>query len=209
MRGWQSLSKVKTEVRHVKECFEEAGATLTVLNDTKDHPTVPEVLECLQGSDVNILHLSCHGVQKRIPLASAFILRDGDLTIQELMKLDLKHAMLTFLSACQTAKGNERVADQAVHLAASMLFCGFKSVIATMRSVRFAHSGVHKSQSFLHRSMADADGPTVATCVYKALFKEAMFDLNSVPYALDDAVRLLREQKVKPERWSVFVHMGA
>jgi hypothetical protein len=40
--------------------------------------------------------------------------------------------MLAFLSACQTAKGDEDMPDQAVHLAASMLFCGFKSVIATM-----------------------------------------------------------------------------
>jgi hypothetical protein len=57
--------------------------------------------------------------------------------------------------------------------------------------------------------MSDEDGPLIADYVYDALFKEVIFDLNVVPYALDDAVRHLREQKVKPERWSVFVHMGA
>jgi hypothetical protein len=57
--------------------------------------------------------------------------------------------------------------------------------------------------------MSDKDGPTVADYVYDALFKEAVFDLNVVPYALDDAVRHLREQNVDAERWSVFVHMGA
>jgi hypothetical protein len=57
--------------------------------------------------------------------------------------------------------------------------------------------------------MTDADGPIVADSVYGALFKEEVFDLNIVPYALDDAVRHLREQKINAERWSVFVHMGA
>jgi hypothetical protein len=57
--------------------------------------------------------------------------------------------------------------------------------------------------------MSDKDGPIIADYVYDALFKDATFDLNVVPYALDDAVRHLREHKVEAERWSVFVHMGA
>jgi CHAT domain-containing protein len=40
--------------------------------------------------------------------------------------------MFAFLSACETAKGDRSQPDQAVHLAASLLFCGFRSVIATM-----------------------------------------------------------------------------
>jgi hypothetical protein len=57
--------------------------------------------------------------------------------------------------------------------------------------------------------MSDKDGPLIADYVYDALFEEAIFDSNLVPYALDDAVRNLREQNVDAERWSVFVHMGA
>jgi hypothetical protein len=57
--------------------------------------------------------------------------------------------------------------------------------------------------------MADADGPIVAKSIYETLFKRETFDLNDVPYALDDAVRLLREQKVDTERWAVFMHIGA
>jgi CHAT domain-containing protein len=48
------------------------------------------------------------------------------------MRLRLPHAVLAFLSACQTAQGSEKQPDQAVHLAASMLFCGFRSVVGTM-----------------------------------------------------------------------------
>jgi CHAT domain-containing protein len=131
-RGWQTISKVKEEARLVKESFEVAGAPVTMVNETSVHPTVPEVLACLQDPTIRILHLACHGAQKPDPLASAFIFRDGDLSIQELMKLELKHASMAFLSACQTAKGDENQPDQAVHLAASLLFCGFKSVVATM-----------------------------------------------------------------------------
>jgi hypothetical protein len=57
--------------------------------------------------------------------------------------------------------------------------------------------------------MTDKDGPAVAGAVYEALFQDEVFDLNAVPYALDDAVRDLREQKVSAKRWAVFVHMGA
>jgi CHAT domain-containing protein len=48
------------------------------------------------------------------------------------MDADLGDAFFAFLSACETAKGDHDYADEAVHLAASMLFAGFKSVIATM-----------------------------------------------------------------------------
>jgi CHAT domain-containing protein len=84
-------------------------------------------------SSAQIVHIACHGVQvEKEPLKSAFCLCDGDLTISRLMELDLKNAFLAFLSACETAKGDEVQPDQTVHLAATMLFVGFKSVIATM-----------------------------------------------------------------------------
>jgi CHAT domain-containing protein len=126
-RGWSSISNVKHEVSHVQERFDAAGASLTVVR-----PNLPDALTYLKETHMHILHLACHGAQKTDPLASGFILRDEDLTIQDIMQLDLKHASLAFLSACQTAKGNLDQPDQGVHLAASMLFCGFKSVIATM-----------------------------------------------------------------------------
>jgi CHAT domain-containing protein len=131
-RGWQPITKVEQEARLVKESFEAAGAPITIVNETSIHPTVPQVLACLEDPDIRVLHLACHGAQMHNSLASAFILRDGDLNIQELMKLDLKRASLAFLSACQTAKGDQNQPDQAMHLAASLLFCGFKSAIATM-----------------------------------------------------------------------------
>jgi CHAT domain-containing protein len=133
-RGLPTIAKVKNEVRRVKERFDVAGVNVTVLNDIEIHPAVPDVLASLKETQVQILHLACHGDQKSDALTSGFVFRDGDLTIQDLMRLDLTQALLAFLSACKTAKGDAHQPDQAVHLAASMLFCGFKSVIATMWS---------------------------------------------------------------------------
>jgi CHAT domain-containing protein len=48
------------------------------------------------------------------------------------MELSLPGAALAYLGACETAQGDHYHTDEAVHLAASMLFCGFRSVIATM-----------------------------------------------------------------------------
>jgi CHAT domain-containing protein len=81
----------------------------------------------------NIVHLACHGVQNQeSPLDSGFLMHDGLLTISTLMPVPLPNAFLAFLSACETAKGDLRQPNQIVHLAATMLFAGFKSVIATL-----------------------------------------------------------------------------
>lgn len=93
--------------------------------------TVPAVIERLPTT--SILHLACHGEQNATnPLLSGFCLRDGKLTVSQLMHLNLQNATFAFLSACETAKGDAKQPDQAVHLAAAMLFVGFRSVIATM-----------------------------------------------------------------------------
>lgn len=95
--------------------------------------TKQAVLGHLKDSQVSILHLACHGQQdKEQPLESGFCLRDGKLTIAALMELKMTHAFLAVLSACETAKGDRSQPDQVVHLAAAMLFVGFKSVLATM-----------------------------------------------------------------------------
>jgi CHAT domain-containing protein len=102
----------------------------SVVNDVFAPSTVQSVLE--QAPSAHVLHLACHGHQHENPLKSCFALHDDRLTISALMNLQLPHAMLAYLSACETAKGDKKQPDQAVHLAASMLFCGFRSVVATM-----------------------------------------------------------------------------
>jgi CHAT domain-containing protein len=90
-----------------------------------------------QLPEASILHLACHGYQDpEHPLDSGFVMCDAMLTVSDIMALRLPNALLAFLSACETAKGDEQQPDQAVHLAAAMLFAGFKSVVGTMWCVR-------------------------------------------------------------------------
>ena len=86
-----------------------------------------------QLPSTTIFHIACHGVQNsENPLDSGLILQDGLLKLSTLMGINLQHGFLAFLSACHSAKGDKKNQDQAVHLAAAMLFVGFQSVVATM-----------------------------------------------------------------------------
>jgi CHAT domain-containing protein len=81
----------------------------------------------------SFVHLACHGIQDEDnALESGFHLNDGRLTISKLMELELDRPWFAYLSACETAKGDEYQPDQVMHLAAAMLFAGFKNVVATM-----------------------------------------------------------------------------
>jgi CHAT domain-containing protein len=81
----------------------------------------------------NIVHLACHGVQDlHDATQSGVCLSDGRLTIANVKEMKLDNAFLAFLSACVTAQGVRQQPDQDMHLAAAMLFAGFRSLIATM-----------------------------------------------------------------------------
>jgi CHAT domain-containing protein len=119
---------VDDEVQMLSTIIESASSS--VVNNINVRSTVESVLRDI--SQAHILHLACHGMQDDDPLTSHFALGDAPLSISSLMRLELPNALLAFLSACETAKGDKDQPDQAIHLAASMLFCGFRSVIATM-----------------------------------------------------------------------------
>jgi CHAT domain-containing protein len=122
----EEINKVATIAKsnNVKVTHQQAGST-----------TVAGTSAAIQAA--NIVHLACHGLQDvSNATQSGFCLGDGRLTIPNLMELRLDDAFLAFLSACETAKGDQNQPDQVMHLAAAMLFSGFKSVVATMWCVR-------------------------------------------------------------------------
>lgn len=83
--------------------------------------------------DAHSLHLACHGHSNtENALESGFAMADRMWTVTALMELNLPHAFLAFLSACESAKTAKTQPDQAVHLAATVMFAGFKNVIGTM-----------------------------------------------------------------------------
>jgi CHAT domain-containing protein len=132
---WRPLPFAKQEVLDV-EVVLPSTSVLRMSDQEGAGATVAGIQEKLP--EASVLHLACHGRQDPDhPLDSGFVMRDAMLTVSDIMALRLPNALLAFLSACETAKGDEKQPDQAVHLAAAMLFAGFKSVVGTMWYVRF------------------------------------------------------------------------
>ncbi|KAJ6576007.1 CHAT domain-containing protein [Mycena vulgaris] len=197
--GHVPLPSTKDELRKIEGQI--PNEWLTKLGSTASLNTV---LPHLQMS--SIIHFACHGIQDtQNPLQSALIIGRELLTVTQIMKQSgtfgggttQKHMGLAFLSACETAMGDKKLPDEAMHLAATLLFSGFRSVVATMWT------------------MQDPDGPEVAEAFYGHLFRNAdpnsnppVFpELNDSAEALHLAVKKLRTH-VSFARWVPFVHYG-
>jgi hypothetical protein len=201
------LPAAAEEVRIVRECFKSVHAE--VLNCESLQTGREDMLSLLQNKRAHVLHLACHAIQDAEPLNSAIMLHDGQLTIEDIMRLSLPQATLAYLSACQTAKGDQNAPDQAVHIAASMLFCGFRSIIGTLWCVaNFISCFLSTLTPRKHRLMSDEDGPRLARRFYEVLFEREQLELDDIPYALDAAVQTLRSAGVPARRWALFMHMG-
>ncbi|KAB5592541.1 Aromatic di-alanine and TPR containing protein [Ceratobasidium theobromae] len=153
--------------------------------------TRKSVLEAIERHDW--IHLACHAHQDvHDPTESGFFLHDGLLSLATITQKSFKNKGLAFLSACQTATGDRKIADEAVHLASGMLMAGYPSVIGTMWSVK------------------DADAPIIAKQVYGQLLKKGKMDYRDAARALHKAVAKLREKVGEGafERWAPFIHIG-
>jgi CHAT domain-containing protein len=133
-RSWQPLPFAREDIRVIRELVPtESLITYTLhLQDSDDvDATLHDVLTHLPKT--SLIHLACHGHQNPTdPLKSGFIMSDGMLSVTALMAFHLPRAIFAFLSACEMAKSDGQRPGQVIHLAATMLFAGFKSVIGTM-----------------------------------------------------------------------------
>jgi hypothetical protein len=197
---------VEEEIDIVRHSAESHGVD-RIDTYRKGAATLEAITSAIKTS--RMIHLACHGTQDiSDPLSSGFHLRDGKLTISQLMHIDLSHPFLAYLSACQTATGDHNQPDQVMHLAAAMLFMGFPSVIATMWYVKMTFKEFSADEWSI-RFISDTDGPSVARTFYDELFCESTINAHSVPYALDAAIAKLRQNGATPDRWAPFIHMGA
>ena len=125
------LAGALTELAEIKRRVREEWHT--VVGETSK-ATVEATIIGLENC--SIAHFACHGVQDTVnPLNSGLVLSDGRLGIAELMRLASaghSNLSLAFLSACETAKGDNSTPDEAMHLGGVMLFAGFRSVVGTM-----------------------------------------------------------------------------
>ncbi|KAI0083322.1 CHAT domain-containing protein [Irpex rosettiformis] len=182
-----SIPNTRTEAEIITSLIGQS----THLDDTGG--TVQAVLEGMAMHDW--VHLACHGVQNRTdPTNSAFALYDGRLTLSILMSHHLPNADLAVLSACQTATGDEKLSEEAVHLAAGMLNAGYKSVIGTMWSI------------------SDYIAPEVMRVFYTVMAEQVEAGGELQPaYALHEAMKALRSKPGRMNeflRWVPFVHFG-
>jgi len=147
------------------------------------------------------IHLACHATQDlKDPLKSGFYLHDGRLELSEIMKQKFAVRELAFLSACQTSTGAEKLSEEAVHLAAGMLVAGYRSVVATMWSIK------------------DKYGPVVAESFYRYLMESGKtsgkqgLDSRGAAHALHYAIQDVRETLGDTEQglltWVPYVHFG-
>lgn len=129
VQGYMPLPATRREIETIKKTIPSHNIILSPTDDS--NTALESALQYLP--DASMVHLACHGTQDaNDALQSGFILDGGRLTLSQLMDMQLPHAQFAFLSACETAKGDKNQPDQTVHLAAAMMFVGFKSVVGTM-----------------------------------------------------------------------------
>jgi CHAT domain-containing protein len=117
-------------------------STLEELRKIEAHVPDENLVRLVRGSvedtlsylpAVSMAHFACHGQQHLVnPLESALLLQDGPLKVSQIMQKPMPSASLAFLSACETAMGDKNLPDEVIHLGASLLFAGFRGVVATM-----------------------------------------------------------------------------
>ena len=189
--GLSRLPGVATELEHIRAVIMNSPSSRTTLLESSAG-TVEEVLALMKEADW--VHFACHGIQDTAsPTESGLCLANRRrLKISDILALSRSRGGLAFLSACQTAMGDEGLSDEAIHVAAGMLFAGYGGVIGTMWSI------------------SDKLAPEVARDVYEQLFRNGTRpDYREAARALHGAVARLRDSsKASFVTWLPFIHVG-
>ena len=197
-RGQKPIPGVKIEVDKIFRNLTGRGLEAKCLEDSA--ATVDDVKKMMESH--SWIHFACHGSQNtQSALQSTFYLHDGELMLTEIIKKQLINADLAFLSACQTSTGEEKLSEEAVHLAGGMLAAGYRGVVATMWSIM------------------DRYGPEIAVDFYKYILNSAKTseggnELNTdmAAYALHYATGCIRKKLGDSESgllaWVPYVHFG-
>jgi CHAT domain-containing protein len=185
--GVSSIPSTQQELECIERHIGDRGHV--ILNGREG--TKRQVMKAME--ECNWVHLACHGTQRQDePTKSGLIFEDGHLTLEEISKINLPQAEFVYLSACQTTTGEERLSDEAVHIAGGMLIAGYRGVVATMWSIQ------------------DDLAPDVADEFYRRIIEgEGRPDNRRAAEALHFAVEKLRKRGDVPlTSWIPFVHLG-
>ena len=195
-------SSIPETTREINIVYEKLAIDTDTCKSLRLEGSVATVSQVKQEMETHgWVHLACHASQDtHSPLKSGFFLHDGRLELLEIMKLKISQCQLAYLSACQTSTGDEKLSEEAVHLAAGMLAAGYQGVVATMWSIK------------------DRYAPEVAESFYEYLVvngkNEGSPRLESADaaYALHHATQCLRKKIGDTEdallTWVPYVHFG-
>ena len=175
----------------VKSLISEGATPVSVLDGLHNH---------------QLVHFICHGMlEAGKPFDARFKLHGNKcLTLLDIVQSRLPAAKFAFLSVCHTTELTEgSSADEGLHLAAAVQYCGFRSVVGTMWA------------------MVNDNSEDVAKYFYWSMFARRGTGMGElVPYykrsagALQDAVQNLHrnlkksrvDQEIFLEQWVNFVH---
>jgi tetratricopeptide (TPR) repeat protein len=192
--GYNPIPWTRTETHALEALMKETAVDTLLLEDSN---ATREVVKAEMKSR-SWVHFACHGLQDiKQPLESCLCLHDGHLELLEIIRQAIPNPDLAFLSACQTSKGDLKLSEEVVHLAAGMLAAGYRGVIGTMWSI------------------SDMHGPEFATEFYQYLLREhelGGLDSTRAAYALDYATKKVRETLGEDDTafltWVPYVHFG-
>jgi tetratricopeptide (TPR) repeat protein len=188
--GQSRLPGVDTELEYIRTVVQNSSSARTTLMESSVG-TVEDVLTLMK--DAEWVHFACHGIQDAAnPIDSGLCLADQRrLKLSDIISVSRPRGGLAFLSACQTAMGHKDLSDEAIHIAAGMLFAGYGGVVGTMWSI------------------SDRLAPLVAKDVYEQLFRNGTTpDYREAARALHDAVGRLRNSNASFVEWLPFIHVG-
>ena len=139
-------------------------------------------------------HFACHAESSTEEASAARLLladhEDHPLTVREIAGLRIARAELAYLSACDTARGPVKLADEAVHVTGAFHMAGYAHVIGTLWSVD------------------DEIAAEVARDVYASLTTSGP-DASAAAPALHRAVRKVRDRHPGlAALWAAHVHVG-
>ncbi|KDR70421.1 hypothetical protein GALMADRAFT_144721 [Galerina marginata CBS 339.88] len=180
------------EVRAIQRLLEKKGIRVLCLE--RASATVNHGIANMEK--YSCVHFACHAFQNtEEPLKSGFILHDGRVELATVIQKHSVGADLAFLSACQTSTGDEKLSEEAVHLAAGMLAAGYRGVVATMWSIQ------------------DKYGPKIAEDFYANLIERPEgLGSDAAARALHHATQNLRKILGDSESslvcWVPYVHFG-
>ncbi|UZI27941.1 CHAT domain-containing protein [Streptomyces sp. VB1] len=145
-------------------------------------------------------HIACHAVSAADADSGGHLLLHDHaerlLTTADIARLRLDQAELAYLSACDTLRGRDALADEAMHITGAFHTAGFTQVIGTLWPVD------------------DEEAAEIAKDFYANVTTDPDFSSGSgalgAAHALHEAVRARREQNPDtPTLWGAHVHYGA